>query len=185
MKLLEAMQQRRAVRSYRPDPIEHAVLQELVEVASAAPSYMNLQPWSFGICADPAQVSRFDDQARQFLLNDWSVNAPFLAQREELSRPEQRLFHNAPALIVVYAVQTEVDAECACAMAAYGLMLAAHSMGLASCWVSQARPWLDSVEGHTAMGVPSSFRVIAPLVIGAPLAMPLSPGRFKPPTRWV
>jgi len=184
MKLMNALQERRAVRSFRPDAVSREVLQELVDAAVWAPSYMNLQPWSFGICADANAIARFDQQAKQFLLSAHGSGADYVAEREELARPDFKLFYDAPALIVVYATRPDIDADLACAMAAYNLMLAAHTMGLGSCWVSQARPWLASAEGRTAMGVPREFRVVAPIILGAPAAAPLAPGRFKPRTHW-
>jgi nitroreductase len=36
---------RRSVRGYRPDPVPRPVLEEILEVAKAAPSSMNSQPW--------------------------------------------------------------------------------------------------------------------------------------------
>lgn len=185
MKLMEALKERRAVRSFLPDPVSREVLQELIDAATLAPSYMNLQPWSFGICADSAVVAGFDQQAKQHLLDTLVADSSRGAERDELAQPEFKLFYDAPALIVVYATRPDIDADLGCAMAAYNLMLAAHTMGLGSCWVSQARPWLASAAGHAAMGVPRDWRVVAPIVVGAPVAAPLSPGRFKPRTHWL
>jgi nitroreductase len=47
MELLEAIRSRKSIRAFRPDPIPERVLIELLEVASRAPSAVNLQPWEF------------------------------------------------------------------------------------------------------------------------------------------
>lgn len=38
---------RRSIRGYRPDPVPRDVVEEIIEVACAAPSSMNTQPWHF------------------------------------------------------------------------------------------------------------------------------------------
>lgn len=43
----EAIEQRRAARSFRPDPIPKAVLEEIFRLGVRAPSGFNLQPWRF------------------------------------------------------------------------------------------------------------------------------------------
>jgi len=45
--LKAAIEQRRAARSFRPDPIPEAVLEEVFRLGLRAPSGYNLQPWRF------------------------------------------------------------------------------------------------------------------------------------------
>ncbi len=45
MELIEAIKARKSIRGYKPDPVPKSVLQEILEVASRAPSSMNTQPW--------------------------------------------------------------------------------------------------------------------------------------------
>jgi len=47
MELLEAIRSRKSIRAFRPDPVPERVLIELLEVATRAPSAVNLQPWEF------------------------------------------------------------------------------------------------------------------------------------------
>jgi len=47
MELLEAIRSRKSIRAFRPDPVPERVLTELLEVATRAPSAVNLQPWEF------------------------------------------------------------------------------------------------------------------------------------------
>ncbi len=43
----DAIEQRRAARSFRPDPIPDVVLEEILRLGVRAPSGYNLQPWRF------------------------------------------------------------------------------------------------------------------------------------------
>ncbi len=45
MELLEAIQTRRSIRQFRPDPVPRALLQEILQAALRAPSSINTQPW--------------------------------------------------------------------------------------------------------------------------------------------
>ncbi|ASC71284.1 Nitroreductase [Halomicronema hongdechloris C2206] len=47
MGLVDAIEQRRAARSFKPDPIPEAVLMEILRLGLRAPSGYNLQPWRF------------------------------------------------------------------------------------------------------------------------------------------
>ncbi len=40
---------RRSIRGYKPDPVPKALIREIIEVATAAPSSMNTQPWHFHV----------------------------------------------------------------------------------------------------------------------------------------
>ncbi len=45
--LKDAIQQRRAARSFKPNPIPEAILEEILRLGVRAPSGYNLQPWRF------------------------------------------------------------------------------------------------------------------------------------------
>ena len=49
MEIIEAVKRRRSIRGFKPDPVAKEVLEELLEMASRAPSAMNTQPWEFTV----------------------------------------------------------------------------------------------------------------------------------------
>lgn len=51
----QALQQRRSIRAFRPDPIAESDLRELIELASRAPSGGNLQPWKLIVVSGAAR----------------------------------------------------------------------------------------------------------------------------------
>ncbi|MFP3605391.1 nitroreductase [Paraburkholderia sp. SIMBA_053] len=51
---------RRAVRAFRPDPIARHVIDQILEVASCAPSNSNTQPWRVDVLAGPAKSALSD-----------------------------------------------------------------------------------------------------------------------------
>ena len=49
MDIIEAMKQRKSIRGYKPDHVSKGVLEQILELASRAPSAMNTQPWEFTV----------------------------------------------------------------------------------------------------------------------------------------
>ena len=49
----EAIEKRRSIRKYRPDPIPDEYIEELLNAARLAPSGSNAQPWRFKIVKEP------------------------------------------------------------------------------------------------------------------------------------
>lgn len=47
MEVKEAIEKRRSIRKYRPDPVPDEMINEILEAARLAPSGTNLQPWRF------------------------------------------------------------------------------------------------------------------------------------------
>ena len=49
MDVIAAVKKRKSIRGYKPDPVPREVLEEILELASRAPSAMNTQPWEFAV----------------------------------------------------------------------------------------------------------------------------------------
>jgi nitroreductase len=47
MKFDDVILGRRSIRGYKPDPVPRALIKEIIELATRAPSSMNTQPWNF------------------------------------------------------------------------------------------------------------------------------------------
>lgn len=49
MDIVEAINQRRSIRAFKPDIVPQEILREIMELALRAPSWANTQPWEFAI----------------------------------------------------------------------------------------------------------------------------------------
>jgi len=47
MNIIEAMNERKSIRGFKPDPVDQATINKVLEAAVRAPSAMNTQPWEF------------------------------------------------------------------------------------------------------------------------------------------
>ncbi len=51
MDLMEAIDGRRSIRAFKPDPVPREVIERILRAASRTPSYMNTQPWEVVVVA--------------------------------------------------------------------------------------------------------------------------------------
>jgi nitroreductase len=184
MEVLQAINERRSVREYTDEPVRDDVLRELIGAALQAPSAINQQPWCFVVVKNQALLQRISDAAKAHLLKA-SLGAPAHPFRDILSDPHFNIFYHAPALIVIVSAQPTDWAVEDCALAGENLMLAAHAMGLGTCWIGFAQHWLATPDGKAALGLPPSYSPIAPIIVGHPRRMPVPVPRKAANIRWL
>ena len=185
MELQEALRGRRAVRDFKPEPVPPQILRRLAEAAVQAPSSMNEQPWRFSIMTDPVLLTRMSNLAKNYLTGALGHMPKPQHFRAVFSDPNFHLFHHAPVLAVVSSNTQNPWATEDCALAAANLMLAAHEMGLGSCWIGFAQGWLNTQEGRDCLGIPSGHQVVAPLALGFPRSPAPPVLRRAPDIVWV
>jgi nitroreductase len=154
----EAIRTRRTHKAYRPDPVDRALLEELLELARWAPNHNLTNPWRFRVIGPTA-----------------------LERLKEAAGPEAAAkLDRAPTLVVCSCalggdpVQDEEDLHAA-ACAAYIVLLAAHARGLAGYW--RTPEVLRTPEGLAAVGVPEGERFVGLLHLGHPIQEQRPPER--------
>jgi nitroreductase len=184
MELEAAIHSRRAVRDYSNEPIENATLAGLIDAAIEAPSAINAQSWHFTVIQDRELLRRISSQSKAFVL----ASPPGGVSREHLQHllvdSEFDIFYHAPALVLISSIKTGAWAVEDCSLTAENLMLAACGQGLGSCWIGFAQGRLTTAEGKAALGLPSEYLPVAPIIIGRPKSVPLAVRRDKPQIKW-
>lgn len=185
MELMEALKERRAVREYTDVPIDRSMIERIVIAATLAPSAHNAQPWAFAVLLDRKRLDNYAKRAQAWLLDNLAHVVPDPIVRQMLEDLQFALFHHAPALVLVLAKSSATQATEDCCLAAENLMLAARDEGLGTCWVGFARPWLNLRSIKAELGLPESYEVVAPIVLGRPKAWPKSHGRAPAEIYWL
>ena len=190
MDLMEALYQRRSVRAFTEEPVPAKQVRMLLDAAIQAPSAMNHQPWAFVVIQDPKELKRLSDEAKAHYLNHADLHpthhSPLHAFHDTLANPDYNLFYDASTLILICATSASGFAPGDCCFAAQNLMLAAHGMGLATCTIGLAVPWLSHPATKAELGIPDDYLPMVPLILGHPREQPLKPERQPPEVlRWV
>ncbi len=191
---LETIYQRRAVRTFKSDPLDQATIQTLLNAAVQAPTAMHLEPWAFVIIQDRDRLQRYSDQAKAALLEQ-GRQADTLVHSEAhhppghlamLSDPAFNIFYNASTLVVICRKTGGTFADADCWLAAENLMLAATAQGLGTCCIGFAVPVLNLTETKLELGIPAEGAAVAPIIVGVPSAWPASTSRKAPEIlRWL
>src|SRR5450756_2577324 len=91
--------------------------------------------------------------------------------KETAKRDDYSFHYHAPTLVVVTNRKTYPNAMADCACALENMQLAAHSLGLGSCWINQLTWFGEEPAIRTVLdrlGVPEDEKVFGALAIGYP-----------------
>lgn len=208
MELIEAIKGRRSIRAFKPDPVPRETIVRLLEIARWAPSGANSQPWRVTIVQgerleawrqallarlaenpwDEARRRAFEVRVRTGSLAEL-VGLAGQSAYEVLVEGSNR-FYGAPAVMVL-SFRGEEGARIPEAIPAFvtTFMLAAHEMGLGTCWLGFAMGQADLLREYAK--IPADEQPAAVVALGYPdLSAPIN--RFRSPrepveafTRWV
>lgn len=167
--VLDNIYQRRSVRNYSDKEVPGEIIREIIRAGTYAPSAVNKQPWRFVVVKNRQLIDEYDDRARKAFLAEFkdTKNPDLIRYVQHLSKPTTRILYRAPVFILVFASPDVID-ENDCALAAENMMLAAHSLGLGSCWIGLAAGLGNNKEFLNEVGVPEGHKLIAPLIFGYP-----------------
>jgi len=178
MDIHEAINGRRAVRSFTAEPVERETIARLIDAAVRAPNAINQQPWTFTVVRDAALLDRISDAARRHMLASGGEGELPPRLRDELSDPHFQIFYHAPVLVLISAVERGPWIVEDCALAAENLMLAAYAEGLGTCWIGFAQAYLQTPQGKATVGLAEATVPVAPIIVGHPAGwMPAVPRR--------
>ena len=161
MEVFEAIKNRRSIRRFRKQEIEKEKIEKILEAATYAPSSGNLQNWEFILVKDENSKKEI---AKISLNQKFIEEADFLiivcSNQEKISWYGERGKK-------LYAIQN-------CAAAIQNMLLAAHSLGIGSCWVGA----FDDLALIKFLNLPNHILPQAILAFGYPAEKPKMPERI-------
>lgn len=152
--LVELLRTRRSIRKFEPRPLEPETVALLEEALLRAPSSRGRNPWQFVLVDDPellVALAKAKPHGSSFL-------------------------KGAPFAVVVCGDEQVCDVWVEdCSIASFIAHLAAHSLGLGSCWIQiRCRPHDEqqSAEQYVQelLGIPAHLKVEAIVAVGHPAA---------------
>jgi nitroreductase len=193
--LVQLMASRRSCRHFTDQPVERAVLEDLVKIGSTAPSGTNSQSWTFTILPTRKAVTAFAESVACFFgrLNktaektlirlllkltgkgelDSYYRGYYRKVKEALEEwygsGKDQLFHGGTAVMII---GSKPGASCPAEdalLATQNILLAAHSMGLGSCLIGFAVTAMKKDPSiQRSVGIPAEEEIHAVIALGYP-----------------
>lgn len=148
---LKTLIERRSCRSYKSDPVPAEILDRIPEAGSYAATGMGKQ--------SPIMIAVTDKKTRDQLSK---MNAAVMGAGNDP-------FYGAPVVIAVLANRAVPTYLYDGSLVMGNLMNAAHSLGIASCWIHRAKEEFDSAEGKTILkdlGIEGDYEGIGHCILG-------------------
>lgn len=193
--LVQLMRSRRSCRNYTKQSVSRQILDDLVKIATTAPSGTNSQQWTFTVLENRQYIVNLGDRIGNFFkkLNTMASN-PFLRMisrmfmKDKLGHyyrtyyatiaqglyawekmAEDRLFHGATAVIIIGGkTSASCPAEDAL-LATQNILLASHAMGLGSCLIGFA---VEAIKNDpnikSFLEIPKNESVYSVIALGYP-----------------
>lgn len=109
---LKFMESRRTVREFSTEPVSLKVIENIIMIASTAPSGANKQPWIFCIVTNPELKSRIRIEAEKEEYESYNGRMPqeWLEDLSYLGTDWRKPFlEDAPALIIVFKKSYDLE----------------------------------------------------------------------------
>lgn len=150
--VIDNMKTRRSVRKFRPDAVPAGLVDQVIEAGTFAASGHDRQPWVVIAVTNPDVCARLSALNATFF--DGSVKDPF---------------YGAPVILIVLANRRTPTYLYDGSLVLGNMMLAAHSLGLASCWIHRAKQEFETPEWRewlAGLGIEGDYEGIGHLALG-------------------
>ena len=161
--VIKKMIERRSIRSYRPEQVKEEDLAQILQAGTYAASGRGAQAGKIVVVQDKPTIELLE-----------RLNA------EAWGKPDSHPFYGAPMVCVVLADSTIPTYVEDGSLILGNLMLAAHSIGVGSCWIHRARQVFATDEGKALLkkwGIDESYIGVGHCILGYPNETPTAKPR--------
>jgi nitroreductase len=149
MDVSDAVQHRRALRTFDPRPVEEEKVRAMIEAMRLAPSCNNNQPWRLVVCSGSV-LSKVKECLNRG--NVWATAAPLIMVLAAKPSDDCRLNEGRDYYLF------------GCGMAVGQMLLQATELGLTAHPIAG----YDPVMARVVLGIPNDYVVIAFIICGYP-----------------
>ena len=172
--VLQNILTRRSVRAYETAPVPQEKLEQVLQAGIWAPSASNRQTWHFTVITDASKIDAINEAGKAWMAT---------SHREDVAKRGQdasyHVFHHAPCLLLVSYETARSWGKIDSALAAENIMLAAHALGLGTCYIGLLTPWLESGEAAFVQDcpIPKGYAPFHFITLGIPTKVGPAPAR--------
>lgn len=170
--VLQNILTRRSVRSYSEKQISDEDLELILEAARHAPSGGNSQSWHFTVIQNKETLQELNILVKDSFKNlvvDENTYRSKVSGKKSSQNENYKFYYGAPTLVIVSNDRNYPNAMADCAVSLQNIFLAAHSLGIGSCWINQIAWFGDEPDMRSALtelGIPENYVVCGAAVIG-------------------
>ncbi|MGN0703031.1 MAG: nitroreductase family protein [Lentihominibacter sp.] len=149
--IIKAMKERRSIRKYKSEQIKDTELEQILEAGLYAASGRGQQATKLVVVQDKDTIARLS-----------KMNAAVMGADTDP-------FYGAPTVVIVFADRNRVTCVEDGSLVIGNMMLAAHSIGVDSCWIHRAKEVFDSQDGKELMeewGVDADYFGVGNCILG-------------------
>ena len=149
--IIEAMKTRRSIRKFKPDMVPKEIIEQIIEAGTFAATGMNYQ--------DPIIIAVTNKEVRDRLSK----------LKAEIMGSDSDPIYGAPVVLIVLAEKNNPTHLYNGSLVMGNLMLAAHSLGIGSCWIHRAKEEFVRTEGQEileSLGIEGDYEGIGHCVLG-------------------
>lgn len=203
MKLINAIEERMSTRAFLDKPVDRETLEDLLRLASRAPSAINLQPWEFTVVSGEERIRlsrvllkrmkekniscgpgttnplpEYFIERERGLLNTMLPGLPEKTPFQDFINEGSCNFYNAPTSIIITIDKVFSSVRLTDIGIVLGyLVLAAHALGLGTCPIGLITAFDDDIKEE--LSIPEEKQVIIGVAVGykdpqAPINKPKS-----------
>lgn len=156
---------RRSVKKYKSTPVPQEIIDKIINAGLYAPN---------GMGAQAAIIVQITNKEMRNKLS--KMNADIMSANTDP-------FYGAPAVLVVLADKSRPTADYDGSLVMANLMLAAHALGIGSCWIHRAKEEFESEEGKEilkSLGIEGEYVGIGHCILGYADGEPKPAAERKP-----
>jgi nitroreductase len=172
---------RRSIRDFQGKDIPLSLVKEIIQDSCLAPTASNGQPCRFIIVRDRDCLKRLSDESKKNFLDDIRQNpdSPVKMYEAVLKDENFNVFYNAPCAVFVIGSKKVKSLDVDGALTIAYLMFSAAAKGLGTCWIALGSHLRDP-KILDEIGMPGDCRIVAPIIMGYPAAIPAVSERHAP-----
>ncbi|MDR3573031.1 MAG: nitroreductase family protein [Anaerolineaceae bacterium] len=158
--VLNAIKNRRSIRSYVPGQISQDELDAILEAGIFAATGVNLQPWHFTVIQKKEVIDDISEKTIGVMKQSSDPNTVALAMRSE------HLFYHAPTVILVSGKIGAYSSLTDCSAAIQNMLVAAQSLNIGSTWIGSISHFATLEDEVKKLNLPEGYKLYYAVCFG-------------------